>query len=61
MEMRPPTINGITQTYDNNGNLHSGNGYTNTWNYRNELWKVASGTASTTYSYDVGGARIEKW
>ena len=56
----PTAIGSTTQTYDNNGNLLMGTGFTNTWNYRNELWKSATGTASTTFSYDASGQRLEK-
>lgn len=46
-------INGITQSYDNNGNLAStSQGLLKTWNYQNRLTQSqGGGTATTTYLY----------
>lgn len=55
------SLGGSTYTYDRNGNLASTSATKiNTWSYRNELTKVASGTASTTYTYDTNGGRVTK-
>jgi RHS repeat-associated protein len=53
----PTTINGVTHTYDNNGNLTSDGTWTHTWDYRNRLASSGNGVATTTYSYDEKGER----
>ena len=46
-------------TYDNDGNLLSYNGTTNTWNYRNQLAQSFTSGATSTYAYDYLGNRVE--
>lgn len=55
-------INGVTYSYDTNGNLASTTaGLTNTWDYLNRLTQSqGGGTATTTYSYDHIGQRTQK-
>lgn len=54
-------IAGVTQTYDNNGNLAStSDGTIYTWNYRNQLVQSAEGGQSTSYGYDHTGTRVYK-
>ncbi len=55
-------INGLSQSYDNNGNLAStSQGHLNTWNYQNRLIQSqGGGTATTTYLYDETGQRTSK-
>ena len=52
------TINGVTYGYDNNGNLTSVGSNTYTWNYRDRLTTVATGTATVTYGYDHDNQRV---
>ena len=51
-----------TLAYDPNGNLasttRSGTVWDYTWNYRNQLTQVATGTATTTFGYDHNGNRV---
>jgi RHS repeat-associated protein len=55
------SINGVSQSYDNNGNLTgTGSGLSNTWNYQNRLTQSRGGTATTTYLYDETGQRTAK-
>ncbi|MFA6172021.1 MAG: RHS repeat-associated core domain-containing protein [Patescibacteria group bacterium] len=54
------SINGITNSYDNNGNLTSDSTWTHTWDYNNRLTQSNHGTATSTYSYDQDGNRIKK-
>lgn len=48
------TINGVTYTYDDNGNLTNDGARTYTWNYDNTLASLAS----STYTYDHGKQRV---
>lgn len=52
------SINGVTQTYDNNGNLTNDGTWTQAWNYRNELTQ-SSGGSTVTYAYDHTGQRVK--
>ena len=54
----PTTINGVTYAYDNNGNLTTAGSNTYTWNYRDRLTQVATGTATVTYGYDHDNQRV---
>lgn len=55
------SIDGVTHTYDNNGNLTSAGTLTNSWNYDNRLTQSAgTGIATTTYAYDHSGMRVTK-
>ncbi len=56
----PTSVNGQTYTYDNDGNLVSGNGMTNTWDYRNRLIQSSNGIATSTYAYDENNNRVEQ-
>ena len=54
----PTTINGVTYAYDNNGNLTEAGSNDYTWNYRDRLTQVATGTATVTYGYDHVNQRV---
>lgn len=54
------SIGGVTQTYDNNGNLITVGGTTYTWDYRDRLTRIASSSPSTTYGYDHDNMRVWK-
>ena len=56
----PTSINGITLTYDNNGNVTSYGSKLYTWDYRNRIMQAGNGTASSTYGYDYGGNRVSE-
>ena len=57
----PVSINGITQSYDQNGNLASTSaGLLNTWSYDNRLLSTTIGSSTGTYQYDSAGSRIKK-
>ncbi len=51
------TVASNNATYDNNGNLLTLSSLSHTWNYRNELIQSASGTGTTTSTYDPAGER----
>lgn len=53
------TIAGSAHSYDNNGNLISGGGFTYAWDYANRLTSAGSGSATSTYAYDQDGARVK--
>lgn len=54
----PTSVNGVTHTYDNNGNLTFDGTYTYTWDYQNRLASAGNGTATSTYKYDHMGNRV---
>ena len=54
-------INGVTYVYDKNGNATSSGPWKYTWNYRDRLTQVATGTATTTYAYDSTNQRVRQW
>jgi len=56
----PTSINGVAQTYDNNGNLTSAGSQKYTWDYRNRISSVGNGTASSSYGYDYLNQRVRK-
>lgn len=56
----PTSVNGVTYTYDNNGNLSYDGTYTYTWDYQNRLTAVGTGSGTTTYAYDHMGNRVKK-
>jgi YD repeat-containing protein len=56
----PTTINSITYTYDNNGNLTSAGSQKYTWDYRNRITSAGNGTATSTYGYDYQNQRVRK-
>jgi RHS repeat-associated protein len=45
-------------SYDNNGNLLTGDNFTNTWDYRNRLTQSQLNGTTTSYLYDVNDERI---
>ena len=55
----PTTVNGISHTYDQNGNLTTTGPTTHTYTYNNYL-NTTYNTATTTYSYDHQGQRVQK-
>lgn len=54
----PTTIGSGSYSYDNNGNLTSGGGFTNTWDWRNRLTQTVKGT-TTRYMYDHTFERVK--
>ena len=56
----PTTINGVTLSYDNNGNLTSYGTSTFTWDYRNQITQAGTGTATSSYGYDYQGNRVSQ-
>ncbi len=52
------SVNGVTYSYDNNGNLTSDSTWTHTWNYNNQLTQSTSGS-TVTYVYDHTGQRVK--
>lgn len=52
------TINSVTNTYDNNGNLTADGTRTLTWNYRNMPATVVKSSITSTYVYDHTGQRV---
>ena len=57
--MRLMLVNGVTHTYDENGNLTFDGTYTYAWDYQNCSTAVGNGTATTTYAYDHEGNRVK--
>ncbi|MCU0679993.1 MAG: hypothetical protein MUF50_01650, partial [Planctomycetes bacterium] len=53
------SINGITNAYDNNGNLLSNGTWTHSWDYRDRLIQSTNGTANISYAYDNDVNRIK--
>jgi uncharacterized protein RhaS with RHS repeats len=45
-------------SYDNNGNLLTGDNFTNTWDYRNRLTQTQLNGTTASYLYDVNDERI---
>jgi RHS repeat-associated protein len=56
----PTTINGVTYTYDNNGNLTAAGSQKYSWDYRNRITTAGNGTATSTYGYDHQNQRVRK-
>ena len=56
----PTSENGVTYTYDNNGNLTYDGTHTYTWDYQNRLTAVGTGSGTTAYAYDHMGNRVKK-
>jgi RHS repeat-associated protein len=55
------TIGSTNYSYDNNGNLTSSTGgFTNTWNYKNQLTESGNYSATSTYAYDHAGNRVRR-
>jgi RHS repeat-associated protein len=52
------SINSVTQTYDQNGNLTNDGTFKYRWNYKNQLTRATSTTATSSFSYDYAGARV---
>jgi RHS repeat-associated protein len=52
------SINGVTNTYDKDGNLLTDGTLTNRWNYKDQLITSTDGTFTRTYSYDQSGSRV---
>jgi RHS repeat-associated protein len=54
-------VNGVTYTYDKNGNLASTSaGVTNTWDYNDRLLSSQKSGTTTTYTYDTDDQRVTK-
>lgn len=56
----PTTINGVTLSYDNNGNVATYAPWTYGWDYRNRMTSAGDGTATSTYKYDENNQRVSK-
>ena len=57
----PTSVNGVTYTYDRNGNLATTSaGLTNTWDYNNRLTNTLNSGGTTAYTYDVNEQRVTK-
>ena len=56
------TINQVAETpsYDDDGNMQTRDGWTQTWNGENRLIKAEKGTAKLEFAYDYMGRRIFK-
>jgi RHS repeat-associated protein len=52
------SVNGVGYTYGADGNLISGNGYTYTYNEKNEMLTMVTATDSWGFSYDGLGFRV---
>src|SRR5579862_5600395 len=52
------TINGVTYTWDNSGNLSGFGTTTYSWDYRDRLTQSANGSATSTYGYDQNNQRV---
>ncbi len=52
------SINGVTNTYDKDGNVLTDGTLTNTWNYKDQLVTSTNGTFTRTYLYDQDGNRV---
>lgn len=57
----PTSVNGVTHSYDNNGNLTSAGSRNFNWNYRNTIASIATSTATTTYAYDHANQRVRQY
>ncbi|MFA6394085.1 MAG: RHS repeat-associated core domain-containing protein [Patescibacteria group bacterium] len=53
------SINGTTNTYDNNGNLLSDGTWTHAWDYDNRVASSTNGSVVINYAYDHEGQRIK--
>lgn len=53
-------IGSTTRGYDENGNATSSGAFAFTWDYRDRLTQVATGTATTTHGYDHNNQRVWK-
>ncbi len=56
----PTSVFGTTFTYDNNGNETNAGAWNHTWDYRNRMTQVATGTATSTYAYDYQNQRVRQ-
>jgi RHS repeat-associated protein len=52
------SINGVTNTYDNDGNNLTDGTLTNTWNHKDQLTGTTNGTFTINYYYDQSGNRV---
>ena len=52
------SINSVTHSYDNNGNLTGDGTWTYTWDHKNRLATAGNGS-TTTYTYDQNGSRAK--
>jgi RHS repeat-associated protein len=52
------SINGVTYTYDNDGNVTANGTLANTWNYKDQLTQAVKGGVTSTYKYDHEGNRV---
>ncbi len=52
------SVNSVAYTYDNNGNLTSDSTNSYLWDYRNEMVKAVTPSATNIYTYDHTGKRL---
>jgi len=53
------SINSITNTYDNNGNLLDDGTWSHSWDYDNHIASSTNGTVTINYENDQDGQRVE--
>jgi RHS repeat-associated protein len=51
------TINSVTYSYDNGGNLTGNGTLSDTWNYKDQLTQAVAGGVTSNYLYDHAGER----
>lgn len=51
------SINGVTNTYDKDGNNLTDGTLTNTWNYKDQMTQTVNGGTTLNYLYDYAGDR----
>lgn len=54
------SINGTTNTYDNNGNLLNDGTWSHAWDYDNRIASSTNGTITVNYAYDHEGQRVRQ-
>ena len=55
----PTSVNSVTQSYDDNGNLKYNGTSRYAWDFRNRLTSANIGGATTTYAYDHENQRVK--
>ena len=52
------SINGVTYTYDSDGNLTTNGTITNTWNYKDQMTQTVKSGTTVNHYYDQNGNRV---
>jgi RHS repeat-associated protein len=52
------SVNSVTYTYDNDGNMTSDGTLANTYNYKDQLTQTVDGSTTVNYYYDADGNRV---